>query len=84
MPPEGSWRPNVNLESVLVSVYALLISPNLEDPVRPDLISEWKQERGDEKENSNVIESSKSNCIKRTLDTAFSLSLSALRKKPKS
>ena len=55
MPPEGSWRPNVSLESVLVSVHVLLGSPNFDDPVRPDLISEWQQFIFKIKENTETI-----------------------------
>ena len=40
MPPEGSWRPNIGIGSLLISIQVLLGCPNLEDPVRPDLISE--------------------------------------------
>ena len=50
MPPEGSWRPNVSIGSLLVSIQVLLACPNLDDPVRPDLISEWTKEDGGYKE----------------------------------
>lgn len=95
MPPEGSWRPNVSLGSVLVTVHVLLGEPNLEDPVRPDLISEWRRNETENvkitcnmveadvknDENTNVtIRTNNINNPKRT----FSLSLSEIRKKPKS
>lgn len=96
MPPEGSWRPNVSLESVLVSVYALLGSPNLDDPVRPDLVSEWQgcifksreyiETMPDE--NINIICDENRNIIADESSIGsgkrnFSLSLSAIRKKSK-
>ena len=87
MPPEGSWRPNVSLGSVLVSVQVLLGAPNLEDPVRPDLIPSWNKDKENEQiDPTNVPESIKSsesaNLPKRSA-APFSLSLSTLRKKPK-
>lgn len=45
MPPDGSWRPNVSLSSVLVSIQVLLGNPNLNDVVRPELIAEFSSER---------------------------------------
>lgn len=80
MPPEGSWRPNVGLGSVLVSIYVLLGSPNLDDPVRPDLISEWLPPTK-EKENADAVETQHPETTRTKRN--FSLSLSALRKKPK-
>lgn len=63
MPPEGSWRPNISLGSLLISIQVLLGCPNLDDPVRPDLISEWikfddqsnKNNLISEKDNSNIL-----------------------------
>lgn len=101
MPPEGSWRPNVSLSSVLVTVQVLLGEPNLDDPVRPDLISEWRRDETEyyvKMENNKVEADVKNdeniNVIIRTNDEntnniknpkrTFSLSLSEIRKKPKS
>jgi hypothetical protein len=82
MPPEGSWRPNVSLGSVLVTILVLLGAPNLDDPVRPDLISEWQQvkvkECDDEDENDQIAAMAMP-----TVKRNFSLSLSAARKKLK-
>lgn len=88
MPPEGSWRPNVSLGSVLVSVHVLLGSPNLEDPVRPDLISEWQTGEFKQKENTEVDENVTGKDVKQGSQNAngkrnFSLSLATLRKKTK-
>ena len=43
MPPDGAWRPNISLQALLTSIRVLLGTPNLDDPVRPDLIEEWLQ-----------------------------------------
>lgn len=79
MPPEGSWKPNVSLGSVLVSIQVLLGSPNLDDPVRPDLITEWKHGI---KENVLVPNDHATANLAQS-KPVLSLSLSALRKKPK-
>lgn len=81
MPPEGSWRPNVSLGSVLVSVQVLLGAPNLEDPVRPDLITTWNQPKEVTAAKANVQASGINDKIGNK--RPFSLSLTALRKKPK-
>lgn len=39
MPPEGSWRPVITLESVLLSIQQLLGSPNPDDPLMADIVS---------------------------------------------
>ena len=93
MPPEGSWRPNVSLESVLVSVLVLLGAPTLEDPISSELLPIEEDHRPDEsKENYNTFNSkSKENCntfnskSKGSQSFPLSLSLSALRgrKRPK-
>ena len=91
MPPEGSWRPNVSLGSVLVTVHVLLGAPNLDDPVRPDLISEWESKKeteircneikidGEAIDENSLPSNEKFPSSKRT----YSLSLSNLRKKSK-
>lgn len=89
MPPDGSWRPNISLSSVLVSIQVLLGCPNLNDVVRPELIPEFSAAGGtplNEEENggdilqpSNVKQVNESG-TKRTLG----LSLSFARKKRKS
>jgi ubiquitin-protein ligase len=83
MPPEGSWRPNISFTSLIVSILVLLAEPNMNDPVRPDLVSEWVSH--DENANTsteNCIENCIENCT--TVKTRMgSLSLNSLRKKPK-
>jgi len=56
MPPEGSWRPNISFGSLIVSIMVLLSAPNLDDPVRPDLILEWTRTNETETEvNSPIV-----------------------------
>lgn len=86
MPPEGSWRPIVSLGSVFVSIHVLLGSPNLDDPVRPDLISEWQTGKFKEKENIIMDANANSEIVKEDVAIGkrnFSLSLATLRKKTK-
>lgn len=45
MPPEGSWRPNVSLGSVLVTIRVLLGAPNLEDVIQSDSVHELQELR---------------------------------------
>lgn len=80
MPPEGSWRPNVGLGSVLVSVQVLLGAPNLEDPVRPDLIASWNNPK-EKTAKKNVQANDTTTTDKIDNKRPFSLSLSDLRKK---
>ena len=84
MPPEGSWKRNVSLGSVLISIQVLLGSPNLEDPVLPDLISEWQL--GFKENSIDMIvktENGSHNSKRSAKPECLSFSLAALRKKPK-
>ncbi|XP_072948195.1 ubiquitin-conjugating enzyme E2 T-like [Epargyreus clarus] len=42
MPPKGSWLPTTQVETVLVAFQALLAYPNAEDPLDPDIATEYK------------------------------------------
>lgn len=42
MPPKGTWLPTITLETLLVSLQALLTSPNPEDPLRIEVAKEFK------------------------------------------
>ena len=88
MPPEGSWKPNISLSSLLTSIHLLLRSPNLDDPIRPDLVPEWrpdnviKVEALHEKEN-NFVNAGDQSTIPKIFSSSMSLSLSKIRKKTK-
>ncbi|CAH0717583.1 unnamed protein product, partial [Brenthis ino] len=42
MPPKGSWLPTITIETLLISVQALLAAPNPDDPLMMDLAFEYK------------------------------------------
>eukprot|EP00088_Acartia_fossae_P053266 TRINITY_DN6051_c0_g1_i10.p1 TRINITY_DN6051_c0_g1~~TRINITY_DN6051_c0_g1_i10.p1 ORF type:complete len:185 (-),score=43.43 TRINITY_DN6051_c0_g1_i10:276-830(-) len=42
MPPAGSWRPSINLYTVLTSVQRLLAEPNPKDPLMVEIASEFE------------------------------------------
>lgn len=42
MPPKGSWLPTITIETLLISIQALLATPNPDDPLMMDLAFEYK------------------------------------------
>lgn len=88
MPPEGSWKPNISLATLLTSIHVLLGAPNLDDPIRPDLVPEWRNENmtmSDSEERMHALESNSAQFAspKRAPASVSSLSLSKIRKRPK-
>lgn len=86
MPPDGTWRPNLSLLTVLVSIQVLLGSPNLEDVVRPELISEFSTNPKNSAEDSdNPAADEKENESRSVGDRkrSIGLSLSLSKKKPR-
>lgn len=83
MPPDGSWRPNISISTVLVSIQVLLGSPNLNDVVRPELIAEFGSECPplEGKENSLSLTSPESSYYEKK--RSIGLSMSFIRKKAK-
>ena len=45
MQPKGSWRPSMNLATVLTSVRLLLAEPNPLDPLMADIANEYQYNR---------------------------------------
>ena len=41
MQPKGSWKPSLNLSSVLTSLRLLLTEPNPADPLMADIANEY-------------------------------------------
>uniref|UniRef100_T1IND6 Ubiquitin-conjugating enzyme E2 T n=1 Tax=Strigamia maritima TaxID=126957 RepID=T1IND6_STRMM len=39
MPPQGGWKPSLNLMSILKSIQLLMSLPNPHDPLRADVVS---------------------------------------------
>ncbi|XP_065196853.1 uncharacterized protein LOC135828335 [Sycon ciliatum] len=44
-PPSGSWRPSMNIASVLTSILLLMAEANPDDPLMVDISTEFKQNR---------------------------------------
>jgi len=42
MPPTGSWKPALNLRTVLTSIQLLMTEPNPDDPLMTDIATEFK------------------------------------------
>ena len=41
MPPQGSWKPNLNLALMLKSIRLLMSQPNPDDPLMAEIASEF-------------------------------------------
>jgi len=42
MPPSGSWKPVFTIEGLLTSIQYLMTNPNPDDPLMPDIASQYK------------------------------------------
>ncbi|XP_054278102.1 ubiquitin-conjugating enzyme E2 T-like [Macrosteles quadrilineatus] len=42
MPPSGSWKPIFTIEGVLTTIQCLMTNPNPDDPLMPDIASQYK------------------------------------------
>ena len=42
MPPKGSWRPSVNLSTLLTTIRLLIATPNADDGLMPDITNLYK------------------------------------------
>ena len=45
LPPQGAWKPHINLSSVLNSLLLLMAEPNPNDPLEPQIAEEYKTNR---------------------------------------
>ncbi|XP_070566318.1 ubiquitin-conjugating enzyme E2 T-like [Ptychodera flava] len=45
MPPGGSWKPSLNISTVLKSIQLLMADPNPDDPLMADISNEYKFNR---------------------------------------
>ncbi|XP_043502397.1 ubiquitin-conjugating enzyme E2 T-like [Polistes fuscatus] len=45
MPPTGAWKPTLKLADVLVAIKLLLIHPNVDDPLMPEIADEYINNR---------------------------------------
>ncbi|XP_010222565.1 PREDICTED: ubiquitin-conjugating enzyme E2 T, partial [Tinamus guttatus] len=42
LPPQGAWRPSLNISTLLTSIQLLMAEPNPDDPLMADISSEYK------------------------------------------
>ena len=42
LPPHGSWKPSINISSILTSLQVLMAEPNPDDPLMPDVATQFK------------------------------------------
>merc|ERR1719322_1821527 len=42
MPPQGSWNPTITLGALLMTIKQLLAEPNPDDPLMPEIATEYK------------------------------------------
>ncbi|KAF0445981.1 ubiquitin-conjugating enzyme E2 T-like [Gigaspora margarita] len=45
MPPNGSWKPSLNISTTLTSLTVLMDDPNPDDPLLVEIASEFKENR---------------------------------------
>lgn len=45
MPPKGGWKPTITLENLLVAAQLLLGNPNPDDPLMPEIATEYRFNR---------------------------------------
>jgi ubiquitin-conjugating enzyme E2 N len=41
----GNWSPALQIRTILLSIQALLGSPNPDDPLAPDVAKKWKEDK---------------------------------------
>jgi len=44
-PPQGSWKPSLNLCSILMAIRLLLSEPNFNDPLMSEIAQEYQMNR---------------------------------------
>ena len=45
VPPHGSWRPSINISSILTSLQLLMAEPNPDDPLMPEVADQFRYHR---------------------------------------
>jgi len=53
--PHGSWKPSINLSSVLTSLQVLLAEPNPEDPLVPEIANIFRDKREEFQEKAKMM-----------------------------
>ncbi|CAM1332282.1 UBE2T (predicted) [Pycnogonum litorale] len=54
MPPQGGWKPSLNLSSVLLSIQLLMTDPNPDDPLMIDIAQEFKYKYSSYEDNART------------------------------
>ena len=42
LPPHGSWKPCINISSILTSLQVLMAEPNPDDPLMPEVADQFR------------------------------------------
>ena len=42
LPPHGSWKPSINISSILTSLQVLMAEPNPDDPFMPEVDNQFR------------------------------------------
>ena len=42
LPPHGSWKPSINISSILTSLQVLMAEPNPDDPLMPEVADQFR------------------------------------------
>ncbi|XP_015173656.1 PREDICTED: ubiquitin-conjugating enzyme E2 T-like isoform X2 [Polistes dominula] len=45
MPPNGAWKPTLKLADILIAIKLLLLHPNVDDPLMPEIADEYINNR---------------------------------------
>ncbi|GFX74165.1 ubiquitin-conjugating enzyme E2 T [Trichonephila clavipes] len=45
LPPQGAWKPSLNLKIILMSIQGLLAEPNFNDPLMTEISQEYEMNR---------------------------------------
>ena len=67
MPPQGSWSPSVNINTLLLTIRLLLAHPNADDGLVPDITEQYKRDK------QAFIRDAKMNTLKYALTNNLSL-----------
>uniref|UniRef100_A0A1B6LED3 Ubiquitin-conjugating enzyme E2 T n=1 Tax=Graphocephala atropunctata TaxID=36148 RepID=A0A1B6LED3_9HEMI len=86
MPPSGSWKPIYTIEGLLTAIQFLITHPNPDDPLMPDIASQYKynKEQYDKDAEEFTIKHACTNAITASLNIATLQKSSDLKSKRKS
>ncbi|CAI2162914.1 7525_t:CDS:10 [Funneliformis geosporum] len=76
MPPNGSWKPSLNISTTLTSLSVLMADPNPDDPLLVEIASEFKENK------SLFIQKARQATLKHAMEDNKSLNTEDLIQKP--